>query len=213
MKYNAEDILHQSFERRFRGYDPDQVREFLQSMAREWDFFFSEVTTLQNTVAEQADELKELRCRERGLLDALSAARELAATMKRQAEERSAAILDQAQTRADKIIDGAERQRHRLERENTELRAQRERLDQDLRAVLETHQRLLDEARPIESTSPSLQAAPQTEQPVIHRRPRTQPPAAPAHPPQAQGEDADREQLDEGSHETLVGVALHGAVS
>lgn len=206
MKYNAEDILHQSFERKFRGYDPEQVHEFLQSMAREWDFFLSEITTLQTSLADQSDELKELRKRERGLLDALSTARELAKEMEERAQQRSAVILSEAQARADKLIENAQRQQKRLLSEIGELRHQRGRLEQELRSVLDSHVRLLDEEsdadeplEAIETTSEEGVAISHTG-PTIHRRPRVQSMMEEEHDEQdAHVEDADSE--------TLMGVA------
>lgn len=199
MKYNAEDILHQSFERKFRGYDPEQVHEFLQGMAREWDFFLSEITTLQTTVAEQADELKELRRRERGLLDALATAREVAEEMEHKARERSAAIVDEAQERADKLITQAQRQQARLQGEIKDLKSQRGRLDQELRSVLESHLRLLDEDASQHEVDDASGETVVASAPTIHRKPRT-------HPPEAAIAHAEKDDDDEASHETLMGI-------
>lgn len=206
MKYNAEDILHQSFERKFRGYDPEQVHEFLQGMAREWDFFLSELTTLQTSVADQSDELKELRRRERGLLDALSTAREVADEMEHKARERSAAIVSEAQERADKLVAQAERQQSRLLGEIKDLQSQRGRLDNELRSVLESHMGLLDEdaSQHVEVEDNTMQTVVAGQGPTIHRKPRTHPPESHA----LMGDGAD-EDIDEGSHETLIGVVTH----
>ncbi len=201
MKYNAEDILHQSFERRFRGYDTAQVHEFLQSMAREWDFFLSEITTLQTTVAEQSDELKDLRKRERGLLDALNTARELAQEMELKAQQRSAAIVAEAQERADKLVEQAQRQQKRLQLEIQELRQQRGRVDLELRSVLDSHLRLLDADSQQQMADSELDIEEEVDEhrsvtaPRIHRRPR----------PQVDVEDA-MDEVDDLEGETLIGL-------
>lgn len=213
MKYNAEDILHQSFERKFRGYDPEQVHEFLQSMAREWDFFLSEITTLQTSLADQSDELKELRKRERGLLDALSTARELAREMEERAQQRSAVILSEAQARADKLIENAQRQQKRLLSEIGELRHQRGRLEQELRSVLDSHLRLLDEesdasADAYEDAESVIEESVSISHtgPTIHRRPRVQQALDEEQKEDGEGARFDA-RVEDADGETLVGVA------
>lgn len=195
MKYNAEDIVHQEFERRWRGYDQDQVHEFLHTLSREWDFMTEELLRLQSQSEEQAAELREFRRREGQLLDALSTAKDVATELERKATERGERIVEEARRKADQIAESAERQQHKLLAEIQELQRQRGRLDRELRAVLEVHLQLLDDLADVQADEP----APEERGPTIHRSPRTQPPTSKPTAP------APLAEVDE-DYETLVGV-------
>ncbi len=192
MKYSTDDIVQQSFERRFRGYDADQVHEFLEVLAREWEIMTEEVLDLQTEVADLSAECKELRARERGLLDALNTAREVSDEIIARAEARAERMILDATTRADEIVAAGEREQALLINKNQELQRQRGRLDRDLRGVLSEHLRVLGEmgaeAEPEQAPEDDYvieevaQVASDIEDagPTIHRRPRqTSPPAAP----------------------------------
>lgn len=215
MKYSAEDILHQSFEKKFRGYDPDQVHEFLQGMAREWDYMSSEIIRLQDEVDGQVRELREFRKRERSLLDALNTAKEVADEISNKAQERSERILEEATHRAEQIVASAHREHDAMIDELQALKHQRVKLASDLREVLDAHQRILDD---VHTSTPSFDATPQEASsntgPTIHRRPRTQPPAPPMEAADYD-EDYDEDEddfdevhaayeIDEGSRPTVV---------
>lgn len=205
MKYSAEDILHQTFEKSWRGYDPGQVSEFLQAMAREWDYMTGEIVRLQDEVEQKTDEVREYRRRERGLLDALSTAREVADDIAAQAEERATHIVEEAELRADEIVAAAEKQQEKLRRDIQTLDRQRYRLVRDLQSVLDAHARALDEYEPVDTsltTASSEEGGEDNTHPTINRKPRTHPPAAPV-------EDADivaEESVDDASSATLMGV-------
>lgn len=201
MKYSADDILHQTFERAWRGYDTDQVHEFLQGMAREWDFMSSEIIRLQDELEVAGQELRDFRRRERGLLDALNTAREVADELERKAEVRGARIVEEAERKAAEILESAERQQLEMMEDVKALHRQRGRLERELRSVLDSHARLLDELEPLREPA-------HDDGPTIHRRPRTQPPT--------RVDDDDIEEavdvaghahdVDDCERETMVGV-------
>jgi cell division initiation protein len=190
MKYSTDDIVQQNFERRFRGYDVDQVHEFLDLLAREWEIMTEEVLDLQTEVADLASECKELRARERGLLDALNTAREVSDEIISRAEARAERMILDATTRADELVAAGEREQAMLLGRNQELQRQRGRLERELRGVLFEHLRVLDESSvepedeyEIEEVAAADADAPEAIEdagPTIHRRPRqTQPPSSP----------------------------------
>ena len=212
MKYSAEDILHQSFEKKFRGYDPDQVHEFLQGMAREWDYMSSEIIRLQDEVDGQVRELREFRKRERSLLDALNTAKEVADEISNKAQERSERIVEEASQRAEQIVASAQREHDAMIEELQTLKHQRVRFASELREVIDAHQRLLDD---VHSHTPSLEpvstqavaSSGSNTGPTIHRRPRTQPPVVvdeDLYEEEDEGVEAFQYDIDEGSRPTVV---------
>ncbi len=188
MKYSTDDIVQQNFERRFRGYDIDQVHEFLDLLAREWEIMTEEILDLQTEVADLSAECKELRARERGLLDALNTAREVSDEIIAKAEARAERMILDATTRADELVAAGEREQALLIGRNQKLQRQRGRLERDLRGVLSEHLRVLEESsveddydlEEVEAAGPSEPEVVEDAGPTIHRRPRqTQPPSSP----------------------------------
>ena len=205
MKFSADDIANATFERRWRGYDQGQVHEFMLTLAREWEYMSEEVQRLQTEVEEQDIDIQTMRSRERGLLDALNAARDMADEIKERAETQSARILEDASERAEQIIANARREQDELLASIQEIRRQRGRLEHDLRDVLTAHQRILDSLHDPELEAVSgegLDTIPLVkEDPVIHRRPRNQSSMTDRFPAEP------REAEEEERFDTLVGVA------
>ena len=195
MRYSSEDLLHQHFERRFRGYDPHQVDELLQSLARDWDTMTQELARLQHEGAEREQENREFKRRERSLIDALETAKQVADDIAKQAHKRSASILEEAERRAEQLMLTAQREHQALQSELQELGRQRTRLKQELRSILAAHLRQLEDPEEVAQPPQAPAAAP--EGPAIHRRPRTQ---------SAQEPGAGPDQDDPSAH-TLMGIA------
>lgn len=167
MKFSAEDLRHSSFERRFRGYDTQQVHELLDSVSREWEIMGKELQQLQDSNVRQAEQIREFQSRERGLIDALQAAKSVADEIKLKASAEAARQLEDAEQRAKQIISKAERKQTSLLDDVRELKQQRQRLEQDLRNLLGTHLMMLDNP-PAGRTDPYP-----VEEPNVRRRPRT----------------------------------------
>lgn len=144
MKFNADDLLNQHFERRFRGYDVEQVHEFLEAIAREWESTQRELITLQDEVSRQNASIDTFQARERSLLDALETAKTVADELKRKAQLEREQILEDAQDRAEQIIRQAESQREQIYTETQTLSEHREVLERELRQVLGAHLMVLD---------------------------------------------------------------------
>jgi len=187
MKYSADDILQQTFEKKLvGGFAQDQVREFLSVLAHEWETMTDELLRLQDDIEIQAKELGELRKRERSLLDALSTARDVADQMVAKAEERGERVIEEARAQAEQMITSAQREQTRLIESTQELQRQRAGLVLELRDVLRSHERLLDTRQSTEFdidieqhvTQPVIELEPaetveaKDDGPTIHRRPR-----------------------------------------
>lgn len=175
MKYSAEDIVNQSFEKKLRGFDPKQVHEFMQSIAREWDDMTQELLVLQTKTLEQSFELKQLRQRESGLLDALNTAKDMADGLIEKASERAERIVDDAAKKAEHIVVVAQRQEASLQVKIKSLEEQRERLAGELRGILNAHMHMINAEvevpMPPQEPPVSTQSTKQ-EFLTVHRKPR-----------------------------------------
>lgn len=144
MKFSAEDIAQQGFQTRFRGLDPEQVREFLGGLAREWDQLAGELKRLQSEVDGQSKELRDYRRRERSLVEALEMAKQVADEIRHQAERDSELVIARTELKAEKILAQAERRVADLRGEMQDLHQQRIRFKTQLRHLLDGHSQMLD---------------------------------------------------------------------
>lgn len=144
MKFSSEDILQQQFERRVRGYDSTQVREFLEVLSREWDLLASEVKRTQRERDALQAEVKEFRKRERSLQDSLDMARQMAEDLKGQAERKAEVIVADAELKAERVLAEADAYIVEAKGHVNSLTEQRVRLEAELRSILHNHLRTLD---------------------------------------------------------------------
>jgi len=143
-KLSAEDIVNQSFERRFRGYDPDQVEEFLTVIAREWEHMRAELERAQDEAAEKADELREYKNREQSLQDALEMTKRVSEEIKEKAEKEAELTVADAEVEADRILSRVEDEVAELRQDIHALKQQRNRYKAQLRSLLNSHMEMLD---------------------------------------------------------------------
>lgn len=144
IKFSADDIAQQGFERRFRGYDRDQVEEFLEVLGREWDHLVAELRQAWALIEEQREELREYRRREKGLHDALVMAKQAADEIKHQAERDAELKIADAELKAERILSGVENRMATLRDELYDLQQQRIRYESELRHTVESHLKMLD---------------------------------------------------------------------
>lgn len=144
MKFSSDDISSQTFENRLRGWDPAQVREFLASVAREWDHIVEELRSLRADKEQLDRELRDYRRREKSLHDALEMAKTMAEEVRHQADRDAELVVAEAELKAERILSGVGQRVTSLRTEMLDVQQQRIRFEAELRAVLESHQRMLD---------------------------------------------------------------------
>lgn len=144
MKFSSEDVAQQRFEVRFRGFDVDQVREFLIVIARELDELAMANRTLTRELDGAQKELADYRKRERSLHDALELARETAKEIETRAERAAEVRVAQAELESEQMLTRAREAAEEEQAAMRELREQRHRAVAELRATLEMHLHLLD---------------------------------------------------------------------
>lgn len=143
-KLSAEDIAHQSFETCFRGYDPDQVEEFLRVVAREWKHMRSELERVREEAADREEELEEYRDREESLHEALETAKQVADDIREKAEREAELKIADAEVEADRILSDVEQEVESLQADIERLRQQRKKYRAELRSLLNSHLEMLD---------------------------------------------------------------------
>lgn len=138
-KLSAEDIVNQTFERCFRGYDPDQVEEFLVAVAREWEHLRNELEKAREEADEKSRKLEEYEQRQDSLQEALEMAKRVSDEIKEKAEREAELTVADAEVEADRIVSRAEDRVGELREEIAALKKQRRRYAAELKSVIRSH--------------------------------------------------------------------------
>lgn len=143
MKYSTNDILSQTFESRFRGYDTDQVHEFLYGLSRAWEDTTRQLKDLTAKTESQEAEIKEYRQRERALQDALSMARQVSEDVKSAAKRDADLTIANAELKAERLVSQAEKDVLIAKETLNRLKQQRTQFESELRQSIDTHSKIL----------------------------------------------------------------------
>ncbi len=143
MKYSTNDILSQTFESRFRGYDTDQVHEFLYGLSRAWEDMTRQLKDLTEKTEVQEAEIKEYRQRERALQDALSMARQVSEDVKSAAKRDADLTVANAELKAERLVSQAEKDVSISKETLHRLKQQRMQFESELRQTIDTHAKIL----------------------------------------------------------------------
>ena len=144
MRVTPLDIIQKQFTANRRGYEPDEVRGFLEEIRETMEDLLKENQRLREQIARFEAEIAELRSEEHEVKETLQLARQVKEEMERTARRESDVVLGEARLEAEKIIMAAGDERKEIQAEIIGLKAQRAKFFGELRGIVETHIRLLD---------------------------------------------------------------------
>lgn len=120
MKISAIDIRKHTFEKIFRGYDPDEVDAFLNSLSQEWERFSSENGLLKMQLEYAEKELSKLKDIESTLFRTLKSAEDASRQIEKEANENAEQRIAEAQDKANSLVEEAEQRTSQVIRETEE---------------------------------------------------------------------------------------------
>ncbi|PWJ54516.1 cell division initiation protein [Dyadobacter jejuensis] len=123
MKISAIDIRKHTFEKIFRGYEPEAVDAFLNSLSQEWERFTSENRQLKAQLEQTQNELAKLKDIESSLFRTLKTAEETGRQIEKEALEEAEKRKEEAISLSDSMILEAEERTQKVIAD-TELRLQ-----------------------------------------------------------------------------------------
>jgi cell division initiation protein len=143
MKISAIDIRKHTFEKIFRGYDPDEVDAFLNSLSQEWERFSSENNLLKMQLEYSEKELGKLKDIESTLFRTLKTAEDTSKLIEKEANESAEKRIEESKLTASDLVTEAEARTNQIIKETEErLRRFREEFiseikiqERDFRAV------------------------------------------------------------------------------
>ncbi len=144
MKISPMDIQRQTFARRFRGLDREEVRSYLTLVAEEVAALQHEREDLARQLQHIKVLLEEHRERETILKNTLLTAQKLSEDIRDNARKQSESVIREAELQADRLVELAQSRAHEVEHSILELRSHRSGIRTDVRALITRLTHLLD---------------------------------------------------------------------
>jgi cell division initiation protein len=144
MKISPMDIQRQTFSRRMRGLDPEEVRTYLALVAEEVAALQHERDDLARQLQHIKVLLDEHRQRETILKNTLLTAQKLSEDIRDNARKQAESVVREAEMQADRLIELAQSRAHEVESSILELRSHRTGIRTDIRALITRLTHLLD---------------------------------------------------------------------
>lgn len=139
LKITPLDLSRKEFSISFRGYNRQEVDEFLNTLSSDYESLFRENSSLKEELASLAQKLEEFRAMEDNLRNSLILAQKVADEVRSNALKEAELIKSQAQMEAEKNL-------QETTRKIEELRILYERLRAEIKALLNTFLEILDRA-------------------------------------------------------------------
>ena len=137
------EIQKQSFARKLKGFDPNEVRAYLQMVAEEIEILLRDVDRLSRENVMLREDLDDHNQRERILKDTLLSAQKVSEEVKSNARKEAELIVKDAELLSERLVSQAMNRVADLERTIQDLKVERRSARNKLSATLDTIQQLL----------------------------------------------------------------------
>jgi cell division initiation protein len=138
MRITPLDVRKQEFRRGMRGYDADEVRAFLTTLADEYEAVLVDNKQLRERVLEQDEKLAEYRNLERTLRDTLMTAERVAQEARETAHKQGELLIGEARQRVERVLADGRAQLDDLRRQALALHREKEAFLSRFRSLAET---------------------------------------------------------------------------
>lgn len=139
------DIHNKEFGRSFRGYNEEEVDEFLDEIIRDYEDIYKENANLKEMVASRESNIGQYKDLEDTLKKTLVVAQQTAEDIKTNATREAEVILQEARLKAEQIVAAAEEKGHDLVISYESLQKQAHQLRIKLRSFLQSQLAMIDE--------------------------------------------------------------------
>lgn len=137
------DIHNKEFKRGFRGYDEDEVNEFLDLVIKEFEILIREKKELEEKIAQSSERLGHFTNIEESLSKTIIVAQETADEVKSNAKKEAQLIVKEAEKNADRIINEALAKSRNISMDMEELKKQASIYRARFRTLLEAQLEML----------------------------------------------------------------------
>lgn len=139
------DIQHQKFGVTFRGYNMQDVDDFLERVLHDYEEILQENSSLKEKMQDLRDQLLHYQQMEQSIKDAILAAQKTAEDHLQNKKKEADLCLQEAHLQAQRLLEEARTNLRALEMQISEAKAQKDRILTSLRTLLRTELALLEE--------------------------------------------------------------------
>ncbi|HEX7066511.1 MAG TPA: DivIVA domain-containing protein [Bacillales bacterium] len=139
------DIHNKEFTRGFRGYDEDEVNDFLDQVIKDFEAVIREKKQAESQVEELHNKLKHFSNIEETLNKSIIVAQETAEDVKQNASKEGKLIVKEAEKNADRIVNEALAKSRKIALEIEELKKQAKVYRTRFRMLVEAQLEMLDD--------------------------------------------------------------------
>ena len=143
-RITAMDIEGQEFPVKLRGYDSEEVRLYLSSLAEEIERLNLENASLREEIGRSKEQIAEHKERGRSLQDTLVTAQQMAQEFKEKSRLESELMIKEARLKSERLLEQSQDQLNQIEAETSRAKLERDMFESRLRNLIEEHQSLLD---------------------------------------------------------------------
>ncbi|MDT3694961.1 MAG: DivIVA domain-containing protein [Ignavibacterium sp.] len=144
MKISPLEIRQQEFTKKMRGFDPDEVQSFLESLADEIQRLNEENETLKIDVETLTEQINEYKKIEKNLQDTLLKAQENSTKSLEAAKKQASLMLKEAELKASQIIEKARENTNDIRNAVVNLREEKDLIIAKLKAIVNSQANLLE---------------------------------------------------------------------
>ena len=179
MTLSAQDIQSQQFHVRFRGFDVEEVDNFLEKIATALQAATEENEKLKNRVETLEKDMATYQTQEKSFQNAIMAAQNIAEEMKEKSKKEAEEILEQTRKDAFSLTDDAHTEVADLERDLDRLKDLKGQITEELRQKIQSYMDMLDNA-PLGEATPTAEYVPQSSAPLATPAPEEDQAPAPS---------------------------------
>ncbi len=144
MKLTPQEILSQTFSVKFKGFDPNEVRNFLQQAAETLEGEIQEKEELKGAMERLRESLAKLEKREDLLRDTLIAAQKFSSEIKANSHREAELITKDAEIKSDEIVKHAVVRQMAIREEIKNLQFKRKEIESDIIHLLNSLKELIE---------------------------------------------------------------------
>lgn len=144
MKISPIEIKQQEFQKKMRGYDPEEVQSFLEKLADDLDELQKENETLKSELEKVNEQLAVYKKIEKNLQDTLLKAQDSSTKSLEASKKQSSLMIKEAELKASQIIEKARENTNELRNAVINLREEKDLIIAKLKAIVSSQSNLLE---------------------------------------------------------------------
>lgn len=144
------EILNKEFDSKFRGYDAEQVNDFLDIVRADFEKLIAENDALKKDLDGKKDKLDYFSQLQDSLNSSIMVAQDAAERLKQNARKEAELILFEAEREADRLVNEASDQSRKIYTETEELRLSSKTYRQRLKQIVESHLSMINDEEFVE---------------------------------------------------------------